>query len=104
MGVASKLQGLKKLWLSGPFCIAFGSMSVFVSCPEDMLAALKPRILVHKDRPIFPVTHLMPTDGIFMWEEITLENIKDTHFNSTESGQGPKSIYIFWPLIFMSVQ
>lgn len=102
--MASELQGLKKLWLSRPFFIAFGSWNVFVSCPEDMVAALKPRILILKDRLRFPVTHLMPTDGIFMWEEKTLGNIKDTQFNSIETGQGPKYIYIVWPLIFMSVQ
>lgn len=39
-----------------------------------------------------------------MWEKRTLENIKDTHFNSTEAGYGPKYIYIIWPLIFMCVQ
>lgn len=87
-----------------PFFTAFGSLSILVSCPEDMFAALKPRTWILKDRLRFPVTHLMPTDGIFMWEERTLENIKDTHFNSIEAGQGPKYIHVIWPHIFMCMQ
>lgn len=62
------------------FFIAFGPLNVSVSCSEDMSAASKPRNLILKDRPRFPVTHLMPTDGILMWEEKTLENIIHTHF------------------------
>lgn len=36
--------------------------------------------------------------------ERTLENNKDTHFNSTEAEQAPKYTYIICPVIFMCVQ
>ena len=62
------------------FFIAFGPLNVLVSCSEDTSAALKPRNLILKDRLRFPVTHLMPTDGILTWEERTSENIKHAHF------------------------